>query len=157
MPVNRGKSFEEKLKEDWIRAYPKGWIYRLKDHFDGRKGSYNISDFIAYDSGHLFIIEAKSTYESTFNIKAFTQYERLKEVHTEGAHPMVVIWFINQDKIIAFPIESVVKMYEEDGLKSINVKTYTNYEHIEIPSIKKRVFMDSDYSVILKYFQEKEQ
>ena len=36
---------------------------------------------------------------------------------------------------------------KNDGLKSINIKTTDKklYNIIEIPSVKKRVFMDSDY------------
>ena len=157
MPVNRGKQFELKVREDLVRSFPKGYIYRLPDQMSYYKGSGNPCDILFFIEGNLFLIEAKSVNTSTFNIIEFAQYERLKEIKVKGVHPLVLIWFIEQDKVIAFPIESVVKMKEEDGLKSINVKTYMNYEHIEIPSIKKRVFMDSDYSVILKYFQEKEQ
>ena len=43
---------------------------------------------------------------------------------------------------------------KEDGLKSINIKTYEQYPHIDIPSVKKRVFMDSDYSVIFDTLKE---
>lgn len=59
------------------------------------------------------------------------------------------MWFIDYDKVICFPIESLEKM-KQDGLKSINIKTYENYPHIDIPSIKKRVFMDSDYTILFK-------
>ena len=134
-------------------SFPQGWIYRLKDHFDGRKGSYNISDFIAFVDGNLFLIEAKSIHENYFNIKSFTQYERLKEVKVNGAHPMVVIWFVIHNKVLAFPITSVEQM-EKDGLKSIHIDTYMNYPHIEVPSVKKRVFMDSDYKCLLEYYKK---
>ena len=127
-------------------------MYRLKDHFDGRKGSYNISDFIAYQEGHLFILEAKSVHGKTFNIKSFSQYDRLREVKVKGAHPMVVIWFVDYDKVIAFPITSVEQM-EKDGLKSIHIDTYMNYTHIDVPSVKKRIFMDSDYTCVLEYYK----
>ena len=40
---------------------------------------------------------------------------------------------------------------KQDGKKSVNVLKSQNegYNIIEIPSVKKRVFMDSDYSVLL--------
>lgn len=38
-----------------------------------------------------------------------------------------------------------------DGLKSIHINTYNQYEHIDIPSKKKRVFMDSDYRPMFEY------
>ena len=126
---------------------------RMRDHFDGRRGSFNLCDFLFYTEGHLFPIETKSTHENTFNIKSFAQYERLKEVKVKGVHPMVVIWFVNHNKVIAFPITSVEQM-EKDGLKSIHIDTYMNYPHIDVPSVKKRVFMDSDYKCLLEYYKK---
>lgn len=99
----------------------------------------------------MFLIETKSIHGNTFNLD-FTQKERLKSVSVKGVHPLVVLWFVDYDKIIAFPIDSIVQM-EKDGLKSINIKTYNNYPCIEIPSIKKRVFLDSDYRCLLDYYK----
>ena len=44
------------------------------------------------------------------------------------------------------PISTITKMKEDDR-KSVNVKYLDSHEYniIEIPSVKKRVFMDSDY------------
>ena len=36
----------------------------------------------------------------------------------------------------------------KDGKKSINVKDIDTYRIIDIPSVKKRVFLDSDYTVL---------
>ena len=40
---------------------------------------------------------------------------------------------------------------KQDGKKSVNIRTIDaeEYEYITIPSVKKRVFLDSDYSVLL--------
>ena len=38
---------------------------------------------------------------------------------------------------------------KKDGKKSVGISAVDNYNIIEIPSVKKRVFMDSDYSVLL--------
>ena len=46
---------------------------------------------------------------------------------------------------------------KEEGLKSINIKDYHKYEHIKIPSIKKRVFMDSDYKLLFDYYREEDE
>lgn len=35
---------------------------------------------------------------------------------------------------------------KKDKLKSINIKTYDNYNHIDIPVQKKRVLVTCDYS-----------
>ena len=46
---------------------------------------------------------------------------------------------------------------KEDGKKSFNIKMLkeNTYRIIEIPSVKKRVFLDADYSV-LKNLKEEE-
>ena len=36
-----------------------------------------------------------------------------------------------------------------DGKKSVGIRDLDKYNIIKIPSIKKRVFMDSDYSILL--------
>ena len=122
------------------------------------KGSVNPCDILVYVDNHLFLIETKSTHKNTFSItdEGFPQYERLKSVDNlkvNGLHPMLVLWFIEHDKIIAFPIQSVIKMREEDNLKSINIKTYMEYDHIDIPSKKLRTFMDSNYTCMLEYYK----
>ena len=39
---------------------------------------------------------------------------------------------------------------KEDGKKSVGIASIEDgYNIIEIPSIKKRIFMDSDYSILL--------
>ena len=58
---------------------------------------------------------------------------------------------IDHDAVVFLPVEEVKKM-KEDGLKSFNIKMLKEklYNIIEIPSEKKRVFLDSDYSVLQK-------
>ena len=68
-------------------------------------------------------------------------------------HPLLVTWFVDHNKVLAFPITSVEQM-ENDGLKSIHIDTYMNYPHIDVPSVKKRVFMDSDYKCLLEYYKK---
>jgi len=48
------------------------------------------------------------------------------------------------------PISTITKL-KEDGKKSVNVKMLddNSYNIIEIPSVKKRVFLDSDYSCLM--------
>ena len=54
------------------------------------------------------------------------------------------------DRVIFAPIEQIKKM-KEDKKKSINLKKEDDkvYNLIEVPSVKKRTFMTSDYSCIL--------
>ena len=116
------------------------------------KGSGNPCDILCYVEGHLFLIETKSLHGKTFNLN-FAQKERLKSIHVEGVHPLLVTWFVDYNKVLAFPITSVEQM-EKDGLKSIHIDTYMNYPHIDVPSVKKRVLMDSDYKCLLEYYKK---
>lgn len=102
----------------------------------------------------LLYLEAKSRYGNTFYLQDLTQYSKLiQHNNIKGVFPTVLIWFIDHDQVIAFPISSIKKM-KEDGLKSINIKDYDKYPHVKIPSIKKRIFMDSDYSVLFGKYKE---
>lgn len=55
------------------------------------------------------------------------------------------------------PIASAEKIYK-DGNKSIQLKMFEKnlYNIIEIPSVKKRVFMDSNYTVLADINKEDE-
>ena len=73
-----------------------------------------------------------------------TNYEGLNDIRRG-----VIIWFIDHDKVIYAPISEITKM-KKDGLKSINVKTLKEYNMVELDSIKKRVFLETDYSKLLE-------
>ena len=50
---------------------------------------------------------------------------------------------------------------KKEDVKSVNIRTIddTDYDFINIPSVKKRVFMDSDYRVIFRdtdYYDQNE-
>jgi methyl coenzyme M reductase beta subunit len=79
-----------------------------------------------------------------------TQYDKLKEkVGIKGVRVGVVLWLIDHDCVMYIPLSSIIKM-KEDGKKSINIKMLDDgkYRIIKIPSEKKRVFLDSNYSVL---------
>ena len=150
MAVNRGKSFEAKFKEDWERTVSK-CIDRLYDSVSGYKSVSNISDFIAYKQPNIFYLECKSHKENTFPFSNLSQYDKLlKKVGIPGVRTGVIIWFIDHDIIIYVPIKTVKQM-KENGLKSVNIRTIDKdgYKYYEIPTTKKRVFLDGDYSVLL--------
>lgn len=165
MANNLGKKFETKLQEDWLKiAYIdrdgdlcEGDIERLKDPGFGMKGISNISDFIAYASPLHFYIECKSIKGNTFPLVNLKQYKKLIEKEpVKGVRRGVVIWFYEKDKVIYVPITTIQKM-KEDGKKSVNIRTdLDKYRIIEIPSKKKRTFMDSDYSILIQELKEGE-
>ena len=149
MGLNRGKAFEAKLKEDWI-ATMSPCIDRLYDQMSGFVSVSNISDFIGFKKPNIFYLEAKSTEGNTFPLSRLTQYEKLKvKVGINGVRAGVIIWFIDHDKVLYVPISTFTKLIKDDK-KSFNIKMVgqDEYPNIVIPSIKKRVFMDSDYSCL---------
>ena len=72
------------------------------------------------------------------------------KVGIKGVRAGVILWFYDHDTVCYCPISTVTKM-KQDGKKSINIKDVNDgvYNIVKIPSVKKRVFMDSDYSVLL--------
>jgi Holliday junction resolvase len=152
MAISRGKQFETKFKEDWIRTVPNSFILRLPDQVSNFAGySSNICDFIAYNYPNLFLIECKTIHGNTLPFSNLTQFEKLVQYKDiKGVYPGVVVWWIDRDVVAWISIETVIKMKQDEN-KSINVKMVEEkvYDILTIPSVKKRVFLDSDYSVII--------
>lgn len=152
MALSRGKQFEEHFKEDFRRSVPGSFLLRLPDQMSGYKGySKNLCDFIAYKYPNMFLLECKAHEGNTFPLTNLTQYDMLRaRLGIDGIRAGVVIWFIDKDKIVYVPINEVTKM-KADGKKSVNIKMLDSNEYniLEIPSDKKRVFLSADYSVLL--------
>ena len=149
MAVNRGKAFEQKMKEDLLKL-PDVSLERLPDQMSGYMGSKNVCDFVLYSYPNLFYIECKTTNENTFPLSGLTQYDKLLERRgKKGVRSGVVIWYIKHDTVVYVPIATFEKI-KNNGLKSVNIKMLqtSDYKIILIPSVKKRVFMDSDYSIL---------
>lgn len=155
MAINRGKQFEAKFRENCLRIDNIS-VDRLPDQFNGFKNSSNICDFVCYKFPSHVYIELKSCYGNTFPLGNLRQYEQLlSKKGIKGVHSIVIVWFIDHDIIIAFPIESIEQMLKE-GLKSINIRTYAQYEHIVIPTVKRRVLLDGDYNVLFDKLREQD-
>jgi penicillin-binding protein-related factor A (putative recombinase) len=149
---NYGKKFEAKVKEDWNKL-PNSVILRLPDQVTGYKiTSQNPCDFIGFAERQLFMLECKSTHGTTLNFSAMRQYDRLLEYKDiPYVHPGILVWFNDYDSIFFVPIKTLEQM-KLNGLKSVNIKTINEkqYNIIVIPSIKKRIFMDCDFTVLTK-------
>lgn len=152
MATNRGKQFESKFKLDWQAAFPDGEIDRLVDSVSGYKAITNVCDFIGYNFPNMFYLECKSCLGNTFPLSNLTQYDKLKEkVGKKGIRTGVVLWMIDHDVVLYVPISTIMQM-KADGKKSVNIKMLqaADYKIIQIPSEKKRVFLDSDYTVLMQ-------
>ena len=148
MAVNRGKQFELKVRQDLSKIQGIS-IDRLQDAMSGFKHMSNISDLIFYKFPFICYGEIKSHKGNTFPLSNLTQYEKLlAKKGIKGVRAGVILWFIDHDKVLWVPIDTFEKLRKEDK-KSVNVKMdYEEYNIIEIPSQKRRVFLDSDYSIL---------
>lgn len=151
--MTRDKIFEKKVKENWIDSIPNSSIDRIYDSVSGYKGVSNISDFIAYKRPLIFYLEVKTIKGNTFPLRNLTQYDKLlQKKGIDGVRSGVIIWFYEHDnKIIYVPIATIQQM-KLDGKKSVNIRTIDRdgYRYIQIPSVKLRVYYNSDYSVLLE-------
>lgn len=147
--MNLGKKFEDKFKADFSKL-PGVSLDRLYDPTGGYSGVRNISDFIAYVFPNEYYVECKSCHGNTWNFSNYTQYEKqLGKIGIKGVRVGVVLWMIDHDKVVYLPTKTVKQM-KEDAKKSFNIKDLdSDYRIIDLPSVKKRLFMDTDYSKML--------
>lgn len=155
MAQNKGKQFELKVRE-CLRQVPGISIDRLYDVQAGFKNISNISDIIFYRYPFICYGEIKSHKGNTFPIANLTQYEKLlAKKGIKGVRAGVILWFIEKDKVCWVPIETFEQLVL-DGKKSVNINMLESkdYKIFEIPSIKKRVFMDTDYTKLFEYWEK---
>lgn len=148
--TSKGKSFEEKFKEDWKKSFPDGTLDRLYDTMTGYRSISTVSDFICYNYPYMYYIECKTHKNASLPFTNITQYDKIKmKVGIKGVRAGVVLWLYDKDKVIYVPISTITQM-KKDGKKSVGLKAIEEgYNIIEIPSKKKRVYMDSDYTCLL--------
>lgn len=144
------KQFEVKFREDWKKSFPDSFCYRLPDQMTGYKTvSQNPCDIVCYSYPNLYLVECKTHKGNTFPFDAFRQYSNLLQyAGIKGLRAGIVLWFLEHDEIVYVPVKTVEQMIK-DGKKSINIKDISNnvYRIIKIPSVKKKVYFDSDYSI----------
>ena len=154
MKKNYGKDFESHFKADWKETFPGQFILRLKDDTSGYYGnSSNPCDFLTHVDTTLFMLEVKCHYGNTFPWSDFSQYDELiKYKGLKNVQIGLIVWFIDHDSIIFVDIDTITKM-KNDGMKSINRRLIDQqgYKYTEIPSVKKRVFLKSDYSCMREF------
>jgi len=117
---------------------------------NGFKAISNISDFIGYSYPNIFYLECKSHKGASLPLVNISQYEKLvTKVGIKGVRVGVILWLYEKDRVFYIPISTITAL-KKDGKKSVGIKAVEEgYNIIEIPSVKKRVFCDSDYSVLL--------
>lgn len=148
MSINYGKKFEERFKLDWVNSTG-GVIVRLYDNTSGYLSISNVSDYICYKYPNIFFIECKSHKGSSIPFTAINQYDKLLSFsNIKGIRAGVVLWLYEKDIVLYIPA-IVIKQLKDIGEKSVGIRHLDEYDIIKIPSEKLRVFMKSDYSVLL--------
>lgn len=147
---NYGKQFENKFRQDWHNSFPGTFLLRLNDQVSGYKyTSANLCDFIAYVDGKLFLLECKSHAGASLPFSSVSQYDRLKQfVGISGIRVGIILWLYEKDKCLYVPIKTVTKLLSKNE-QSVGIRHLGKEEIIDIPSKKKRVFLDSDYKQLL--------
>ena len=120
----------------------------------GYMGQRNVGDFICYKYPLMFIIDCKSIQGNTLPFSDLRQYDQMLEYkNIKGVRVGFVVWFVDHDKVLWIPVQTMEKIQKE-GLKSYNIrKMFDNddYPVLEIPSYKLRTFMKSNYSELINY------
>lgn len=150
MSENYGKKFEQQFFHDAAQI-DHILILRLPDQQSGYYGSSrNICDFIIFRNKKLFFIELKSIGGNTFPFSNFKQFDKMMQLPTvEGVVKGLIVWFKDHNRVLFFDLNVIDDMIKE-GLKSININKIDESQYIEIPSVKKRVLMTSDYSQLFR-------
>lgn len=155
MASSRGKQFEERFKRNWIDSVPDSLCYRLYDTMGGFKAISNVGDFICYKYPFIYLIDCKSIKGNTLPFSDLRQLDQMLEyINITGINVGFIVWFINHDKILWIPAETMNKIKLE-GLKSFNINKMKqeDYFFLDIPSKKLRTFMNSDYSWLTNYYK----
>lgn len=159
MSVNRGKQFEQQIREGFEKVLG-CTIDRLPDQTNGFAGGSNICDFIAYFYPNILYLECKSCYGNTLNFHNITdtQWNGLFEKSKiRGAIAGVVIWFIDHNVTYYVPI-TVLHDLKAGGYKSFHCNLDKTPEDlrrmvITIPGTKKRILFDYDMLAFLEHIR----
>ena len=150
--MNRAKQFEGKFKSDWQQNFPQSFILRLHDQMSGYKvQSRNICDYICFENRTLFLIECKTHSGASIPFDDIPQYDLMKDyVGLPNVRTGIVLWLYEKDiGILYIPISTITKL-KEKGEKSIGIRHLKqDYKIISLPSEKRRVYYDCDYSPLL--------
>ena len=157
-----GKKFESRFAQDWKKCFPNTLIYRLPDQQSGYAGggSSNPCDFMCYPGDCFLMVECKAHAGASIPFSAIRQYDKMLGYKSlKKVFPGVVIWFYEKDTVIWVSIEEMEKMVN-DGEKSIGLRMIDSkkpykktYNIINLPSIKLRTFMETDYNYLVKQLE----
>ena len=151
MPVNKGKAFEQQFKKDWRTCFPQSFIYRLPDQVSGYHNSKNVSDFICFEDGHLYLLDTKSIKGASIPIVNLSQLDMM-QAYSDVPECLCgfIVWFYDKDTVVFISSEQA-KKYRKQGLKSIR---FDDENVLVLPGEKKRTFINTDYSKLKEVWNE---
>lgn len=120
----------------------------------------NPCDFIVYRNGTLNLFELKAIHGFTLNFKSHIRENQWKGLldksYIGGVNAGIICWFIDFDKTIYIPIQSL-QILKEENFKSFNCRVANSnlykdlgIESFEIKAFKKRVFFEYDLEKFLE-------
>ena len=155
--ADMGKKWEAQFRSGWLKSFPASFIYRLPDQVTGYKTtSQNPCDFLAFTQKSLLMIECKAHAGASLPFSAISQFDKLISFdNLEDVYPGVLLWLYEKDIVLWVKASDLKKMRDE-GKKSVGIKALSDpaYSIIELPAVKKRTFMEVDYSVLLDKLKE---
>lgn len=144
------QQWEKKFKEQYTKSFPGSLCQRIPNQMSGFAEVNNSADFLCYDGKRLYYIDCKAHKGASFPFSAFPQFERLWELRNiPNLITGIALWLYERDGVFFVPTYTIEEM-KKDGFKSINPKKVnkSKYFFIEVPSVKVRVFMNSDWTVL---------
>ena len=154
MGINRGKQFENKLKEQFEKL-PNTLCLRLYDITMGYSNINNPCDFIVYRTGTLNLFELKAIHGNCLNFKSHikeNQFESLvKYNQIPGVNAGIICWFVDLDRTVFIDGTNLSWFRDTHHLKSFNINNrIKDLDYIEIQGKKKRVFFEYDLEKFLE-------
>ena len=168
MAENRGKQFEEVIKESFLKVHNVS-IDRLHDQTNGFAGSSNICDFIVFREPYQYYIECKAVHGNTLSINSIDKNGKgeiygnitkkqwkgmLEKSKILGVYAGVMCWFIDHDVTMFIPIQTL-QMMKELEYKSVRYDiSLDDWIYVPISGKKKRVFFDYDMNKFLRIMED---
>ena len=102
------------------------------------------------------MVECKAHAGASLPFSAISQFDKLISFdNLEDVYPGVLLWLYEKDIVLWVKASDLRKMRDE-GKKSVGIKALSDpaYSIIELPAVKKRTFMEVDYSALLDKLKE---
>ena len=158
MAVNRGKSFENELRQQFKKFLDIS-VDRIHDQTTRFRGSSNICDIIAYRYPNEFYFECKTVHGNVLpfsNISDKQWTGLIKKSTIPGVYAGVICWWVDKGVTTFIPIELLYTL-RIGGRKSIRYdckdSIFGRYKMRHIKGRKRRVFFDYDLKGFLDELQ----